>query len=126
MSSLCDGPCLLSLYLSSFSMCAAERATFFILKGQKIQWYFVKHEPYMKFKFRCSYIKFYSNTTTSFIYTSSVAVFRLKCRVVVIEMVHDTFSLPTAAVHTTHCSHSVMIPQVFQCHTQNILLFTKN
>ena len=103
MSSLCDGPCLLSLYLSSFSMCAAERATF-----------------------RCSYVKFYSNTTTSFIYTSSVAVFRLKCRVVVIEMVHDTFSLPTAAVHTTHCSHSVMIPQVFQCHTQNILLFTKN
>ena len=83
------------------------------------------HEPYMKFKFRCSYIKFYSNTTTSFIYTSSMAVFRLKCREVVIEMVHSTFSLPTAAVDTIHCSHSVMIPQVFQCHRHNILLFKK-
>ena len=83
------------------------------------------HEPYMKFKFRCSYLKFYSNTTTSFIYTSSMAVFRLKCRVVVIEMVHGTFSVPTAAVDTTHCSHSVMIPQVFQCHIHNILLFKK-
>ena len=83
------------------------------------------HEPYMKFKFRCSYLKFYSNTTTSFIYTSSMAVFRLKCRVVVIEMVHGTFSVPTAAVDTTHCSHSVMIPQVFQCHRHNILLFKK-
>lgn len=82
-------------------------------------------EPYMKFKFRCSYIKFYSNTTTSFIYTSSMAVWGLKCRVVVIEMVQSTFSPPTAAVHTTHCTHSVMIPQVFQCHTHNILLFKK-